>query len=164
MEVNRLTIRPMGPADIVVVADLEAASFEDPWPLAMFFEELALPGHSYLVAEGGGRVVGYGGVMRIGRDAHITTIAVEQSHRGAGLGTRLMAALIEGALRQGAEHLTLEVRVSNDAALALYQKFGFSAVGRRRGYYGGEDAIVMWAVDASGTEFGRRLDGIREAM
>jgi ribosomal-protein-alanine N-acetyltransferase len=157
-------LRPMGVADVPAVADLERLSFDDPWPLSMFLEELSLAGRSYLVAESEGEIVAYGGVMRIGSDAHIMTLAVSAPFRRRGLGTRLMASLIDGALQDGAEHLTLEVRISNEAARALYEKFGFSTVGMRPGYYKGEDALVMWAIDASGPAYARRLAGIREAL
>jgi ribosomal-protein-alanine N-acetyltransferase len=156
-------VRPMTPADVAAVADLETEAFADPWPPAVFFEELALPGRAYVVAEDGGPVVAYGGIMLIDEDAHVMTIAVHPTRRREGLGTRVMLALFDSALERGARHLTLEVRESNHAATKLYERFGFSAVGRRPRYYqDDEDAIIMWVVDADRFESRRRLDLIRE--
>ena len=156
----RILIREMTAADVATVADLEELSFPEPWPAAVFDKELALPRRVYLVAEEEGRVVGYGGMMLVEGDAHVMTIAVHPEHRRRGAATRLMLALIEAALARGAANLTLEVRVSNDAALGLYRKFGFSAVGLRPGYYRDEDAMVMWIVDADGPEYRRRLESL----
>jgi ribosomal protein S18 acetylase RimI-like enzyme len=91
----------MTPADIAAVAELEAESFADPWPLAFFFEELSLPGREYVVVEDSGRIVGYGGIMLIDRDAHVMTIAVRPERRRQGLGTRVMVALFDAALERG---------------------------------------------------------------
>lgn len=162
MAMTLLTTRPMTPADIAAVALVETASFEDAWPPDVFFEELALDGRDYLIVEERGRVVGYGGIMRIDEDAHIMTIAVDPSRRRQGIGRRMMLALVETALEHGAEHLTLEVRATNAAAQRLYEEFGFGVVGRRPRYYRDEDAIIMWVVDANGPDYRRRLDAIRE--
>lgn len=163
MGVTLPLVRAMTPADVAAVADLEVESFTDPWPPAVFFEELALPGRAYVVAEDGGHVVAYGGIMLVEEDAHVMTIAVHPSRRREGLGTSVLLALFDAALDAGARHLTLEVRESNHAAAALYQRFGFTAVGRRPRYYqDDEDAIIMWVVDADRFESRRRLDMIRE--
>ena len=97
-------------------------------------------------------------------DAHIMTIAVSPRHRRNGIASRLMLAMIDSALEAGAEHLTLELRVSNAAARGLYERFGFSPVGIRPRYYVDEDALVMWAVNASGVEYSRLLEQIREEV
>jgi ribosomal-protein-alanine N-acetyltransferase len=75
-----------------------------------------------------------------------------------------MLALIDIALERGARHLTLEVRITNDAALGMYRKLGFASVGLRPNYYRDEDALVMWAVDADEAPFRRRLDRLREEV
>lgn len=165
MGVRTPSVRPMTPADVAAVADLEVEAFVDPWPPAVFFEELALPARGYFVVEDGGKMVAYGGLMLIDEDAHIMTIAVTPSRRREGLGTRVMLALCDAALERGARHLTLEVRETNDAATALYERFGFASVGRRPRYYQDkEDAIIMWAVDVDGPEYRSRLDRIRESV
>jgi len=108
-------------------------------------------------------MVAYGGIMLVDEDAHVMTIAVDPARRREGFGTRVMLALCDAALDRGAQHLTLEVRESNLAAAGLYERFGFIAVGRRPRYYqDDEDAIIMWAVDADGPAYRRRLDLLRE--
>jgi ribosomal-protein-alanine N-acetyltransferase len=146
-------VRTMTTADIAAVAELEVVAFKDPWPPSFFFEELAAPGRDYVVVEEVGGIVAYGGSMVIDADAHIMTIAVRAEARRRRLGTRVLAALIEAAIERGAEHLTLEVRESNAAAIALYRQFGFVAAGRRPRYYADEeDAVVMWAHDVASAE------------
>ncbi|MFH1331409.1 MAG: ribosomal protein S18-alanine N-acetyltransferase [Actinomycetota bacterium] len=159
-----LSVRRMETADIPVVAVMERAVFPDPWSAHAFGEELAAAGRRYLVAEEGGEIVGYGGVMVVGEDTHVTTLAVAPEERGRGLGTRLMLALVEEALAAGSSHLTLEVRVSNEAAQRLYHRFGFATVGLRRHYYRDEDALIMWALDADSADCARRLAEIREGL
>jgi ribosomal-protein-alanine N-acetyltransferase len=159
-----ITVREMTTADVAAVAELEAKAFDDPWSPAAFFEELAAPGRYYSVVEEDGYVAGYGGVMHVEDDAHVMTIAVDPEVAKRRIGTRLMLALVEGAISRGTRNLTLEVRVSNEPALALYRGFGFAAVGLRPGYYATEDALVMWALDVDGKEYRRRLDRIEESL
>jgi ribosomal-protein-alanine N-acetyltransferase len=80
-------------------------------------------------------------------EAHITTIGVDPAYRGRGFGELLLLALFDEAIRRGATWVTLEVRVSNDVAQQLYQKWGMSVQSRRPHYYSdnGEDAYVMWS-------------------
>lgn len=157
-------LRPMTGDDIGAVLGLERSIFPDPWTDAFFRDELAAPLRSYLVAEEDGEIIGYGGVMLVEGDAHITNLAVAESSRGRGAATRLFLALAEGALDDGAEHLTLEVRIGNLDARRLYSKFGFAPVAVHQGFYPGEDALIMWAIDASGPEYRARLDEIREGL
>lgn len=156
-----ITVREMTTADVAAVAQLEARAFVDPWSPDAFFDELSLPGRRYWVIEDDGHVVGYGGVMHVDDDAHIMTIAVDPPRARRGIGTRLMLALVEGAVGGGARNLTLEVRVTNEAAIALYRRFGFAPVGVRPRYYPDEDALVMWAMEVDGVDYRRRLEEIR---
>lgn len=158
------SIRPMDPEDIPAVAALEGRVFADPWSENAFREELATASRHYLVAEEGSAILGYGGLLVVDDDAHIVTLAVEPGARGRGLGTRLMVRLAEEALRAGAAHLTLEVRVSNQPAQSLYRRFGFETVGLRRHYYRDEDALIMWALDIDSEGYQRRLAEIREGL
>lgn len=130
--------------DVEAVAAIEQASFSDPWPTRSFQIELATNKLAvYLVARKSGWVVAYIGAWIIFEEAHITTLAVEQSCRRQGLATRLVSALIEKAQLRGADLITLEVRPSNTAARAFYEKLGFTALGRRKRYYhNNEDAII----------------------
>ncbi len=158
------SIRLMSPDDIPAVAALEQRVFADPWSENAFREELATASRRYLVAEEGRAILGYGGLLVVEDDAHIVTLAVEPGTRGQGLGTRLMLRLAEEALRAGAAHLTLEVRVSNQPAQSLYRRFGFETVGLRRHYYRDEDALIMWALDIDSEGYQRRLAEIREGL
>lgn len=162
MEVNVDELRPMSVGDIADVLTLEREIFSAPWTEEMVRDELDGPGRSYLIATSGSAVAGYGGIMVIEGDAHIMTLAVAQQHRRRGVATRLMLGLIDAALAAGAAHLTLELRVSNEAARSLYEKFGFAPVGIRPRYYIDEDALVMWAVDADGPDYLAALDRLRE--
>lgn len=158
-----LTLRPMTPDDIDAVAALEAELFPQPWSRGVFVDELSQASRSYIVAEDdSGTVVGYGGILVIGEDAHITTVAVAVQRRNRGLGTRIMLRLVDTAVARGAEHLTLEVRPSNEPARRLYSRFGFAPVGVRKEYYVDEDALVMWARDILSTDYADRLALLRE--
>ena len=102
-------------------------------------------------------IVGFAGQMFIDDESHVNNIAVDPAWQGRGLGAVLLADLVRTALDRGARHLTLEVRVGNEPALALYRRFGMAPVGVRRNYYPvtGDDALVMWARDIDTGELRR---------
>ncbi len=156
-------VRPTRWQDIAQLARLEAQLFgADAWSEASWWGELAArPRRAYVTAESGdpavaeaGRdasgspIVGYAGVDRGGSLADVMTVAVTPQARGAGLGRRLLRALV--ALAAGAEALMLEVRADNGAARALYGSEGFEVVSVRRRYYGDVDALVMRRLLAPG--------------
>ena len=152
-----LHFRPMAMADIPAVLDLERATFPQPWSEGIFRDELNLDNRVYVVAESGGEMVGYGGLMLIDEDAHVTTLAVSGEVRQGGLGTRLMLQLITAGLARGARNLTLEVRATNEGAQRLYEKFGMHSVGVRKHYYRDDDAVIMWVTDIDQPEYAARL-------
>ena len=155
----------MNRGDIPSVAALEAEVYDQPWSPRVFFDELSMDNREYLVITNGDkRIIGYGGLLVIDEDAHITTLAVAPEARGQRLGKRLMLALVDQALGSGARHLTLEVRLSNSSAQGLYELFGFAPVGRRKNYYKTEDALVMWATDVDASDYADRLDSIRSGL
>lgn len=164
MAVSLDRLRQMTADDIPTVLALEVSAFPVPWTEEMLQEELTGPGRTYFVSEDDDGVMAYGGFMLVESDAHIMTIAVAQQHRRNGVASRLLLALIDVALEAGAEHLTLELRVSNTPARSLYERFGFAPVGIRPRYYVDEDALVMWAVNATGSEYVSTLDRIREVV
>lgn len=158
-------IRKMSRGDIPSVAALEAEVYDQPWSPRVFFDELAMDNREYVVlTNGDSGIVGYGGLLVIDEDAHITTLAVAPEARGRQLGKRLMVALVDEALRVGARHLTLEVRLSNSSAQGLYELFGFDPVGKRKNYYKDEDALVMWATDIDAPDYADRLALIRSSV
>jgi ribosomal-protein-alanine acetyltransferase len=114
----------------------------------MYAAELAQPPSRrlYLVAEEGGTVIGYGGMMFTGgSQADVVTLGVDAAHWGQGTGTALLSALVAEAARRGCTEVLLEVREDNPRARRLYLRQGFTEIGIRRGYYqpSGVDAIVM---------------------
>ena len=161
---SSVRIRRMKKRDLSAVLELEQAIYPQPWSPGVFTEELSLLNRHYIVLEQDGTVLGYGGLLLVASDAHVTTIVVDPATQHCGLGTRLMLALVDVALAAGASHLTLEVRMSNEGARRLYQRFGFVPVGMRKDYYRDEDALVMWAVDIDGWEYGERIAAIRESV
>lgn len=136
-------------ADLDRIAEIERASFADPWTYDALATALGLAHIRFLVAmEDGGtawRLVGYVVALVMGDEGEIADIAVDASARRAGVGGLLLARVEEEMARCGVRALYLEVRESNLAALGLYRARGFEAVGRRRGYYRHpvEDALIL---------------------
>lgn len=146
---------------------IEASVYPRPWSASLFLSELAQRNsRTYLVARHLGEVVGYGGIMFTRREAHVTNIAVSPSFHGQKVGTRLLLALVTEAVARASDTISLEVRVSNDAAQNMYEKFGFSIEGVRKGYYveTNEDAYVMVVDKALSTDYRLRLKAIRDEM
>jgi ribosomal-protein-alanine N-acetyltransferase len=144
---TRLRIEQMRVSDLLQVAEIERKCFLNPWGLNAFVAEF-LNGHSHrLVARWSGaeRVVAFAICWFAAGEVHINNLAVHPEYRRRGVAERLLEAILEQAERAGAGLALLEVRPSNEAALALYRKFGFRRLGRRRGYYAdnGEDAWVL---------------------
>ncbi len=158
------TVRSMTPGDLGFKDTATPEIYPQPWSEHVFRDELSLQNRSYLVVEHEGRLVGYGGMLVVDKDAHITTIAVDPATRRHRIGTRLMLALVDQALGHDAQHLTLEVRASNDAAHRLYDRFGFVPVGVRKNYYLTEDAVVMWAIDIRSDDYQARIAEIRAGL
>lgn len=156
-----IRIRPLDASDLDAVMKIEAESFVEPWSRALFAEEIVQPTRRYLIALEGEIVCGYGGIMLVGEDAHLVTLAVAPGHRELGVASWLMIELVETARDSGVRHLTLEVRESNEAALELYRKFGFEPAGLRKAYYTTEDAVVMWAIDIDSVDYQQTLTSIR---
>lgn len=158
---------PMRRRHLRAVLRIEAQVCPRPWTIGLFMSELALRStRAYYVARVGGAVVGYIGLMLNGDEGHITTLAVDPAWHRRRIATRLLLVAAREAVSQGLSSLTLEVRVSNEAAQALYRGFGFRPVGMRRNYYveTNEDALVMWAHDIDEPEYAARLDGIESAV
>lgn len=147
-------IAPLTVAHLPAVLAIEQASAARPWPAERFRAELARRDRTYLVVhdgssaggpEGGGEVVGFGGIAMQADAAHVMTLAVASWARRRGHGTELVRRLLEAATDRGATGVTLEVRASNAAAQELYRRLGFRPAGVRPGYYpDGEDAVIMW--------------------
>ncbi len=155
-----VTISPMRRRHLRSVLRIEQQVYPRPWSLGLFMSELGYRGSRvYVVARVGATVVGYGGLMLVADDGHVTTLAVDPRWQRHKLGTRVLHALAAAAIERGAKNLTLEVRASNSGAQALYRAFGFAPAGIRKGYYveTNEDAIIMWANDVDTADYARRL-------
>ena len=148
LEIRRLTY-----ADLPQVIAIERRAFPTPWSLAMFVLELSKPSGICMAALREGRIVGYLICSRYDTVWHLMNVAVDVRLRREGIASALLARLFEQADRAG-EQYTLEVRASNLAAMALYEKFGFRHAGMRRGYYhdNQEDAVIMWRVVEGGAD------------
>jgi len=122
------------------------------------------------VQEGNGReptsIIGFAGMWLAFDEAHVTTIGVDPPHRGLGLGELLLLCMHDEAIERGANWLTLEVRVTNVAAQALYRKYGFTAHGTRKRYYSdnNEDALIMWSPALGEPEFRAEVESRRVAL
>lgn len=138
-------LTPMTRAHLPALEALEQECFSLPWSRNMLAEELINDAASYIVAEAeDGTVLGYAGLHVVLDEGYITNIAVSPHWRRQGIAARLLDAFV----RFGQAHLaflTLEVRASNTAAIGLYESFGFTRAGLRRGYYDApkEDALLM---------------------
>ena len=147
--------------DVPAVHSIEADSFPIPWPDYAFRQELQTNRMAhYMVVRAGEETVAYGGMWLMVDEAHITTFAVRPQWRRRGIGGRLMLEMMGLATQLGARVATLEVRLSNRAARALYGRFGFRPVGLRPRYYSdnGEDALIMTTSELASREMEQRLE------
>ena len=148
--------------DVPVVMAVERAAYSDGWPATAFERELTQNAMArYLVlGDADGRVLGFAGLWLMVDEAHVVTVAVVPEERRKGLGRVLVHGLIELAIEHGMSAATLEVRISNDAARALYREYGFYEVGTRKRYYSdnGEDAVIMTTEELASPAYQRRLE------
>jgi ribosomal-protein-alanine N-acetyltransferase len=161
-----LEIRRLVYSDLPTLVGIERRAFPAPWSLAMFVLELSKPSGICLAAfdrdapaegsgaeageAGSGRLVGYLICSRYDTEWHVMNVAVDPGRRRQGIASALLDALLTRVADPRARY-TLEVRRSNEAAMALYERFGFRRAGVRRRYYqdNGEDAVIMWRTPAT---------------
>ena len=143
-------IREMTLDDLPVVLQIDSLSFTLPWPERSYrFELTRNPAAHLLVAELDAVhppfVIGFAGCWLIADEVHVSTLAVHPDHRRQGIGEKLLLAVLKWALGMGADIATLEVRVSNHAAVNMYSKHGFVVEDRKVNYYrdNNEDALLM---------------------
>lgn len=126
---------------------IEIESFADPWSVSAILYEISAPHSICLVAvDENGAAVGHVSMRHIINEGHIGNLAVSAAYRRQGVAAMLLEALVAEAVKREMIGLTLEVRVSNQAAIALYEKYGFVTEGYRKNYYNtpSEDAAIMW--------------------
>jgi ribosomal-protein-alanine N-acetyltransferase len=179
-------VEPMTLDDINQVMEIERAVFPAPWSARAYQYEITKNVHSVmLVVRPVGTpagplghlkhrlglvepqsVVGYAGLWLLVDETHICTIAVHPQRQGEGLGELLLVSLLDQSMKLGARRATLEVRVSNRAALSLYLKYGFEIVSRRKRYYtdNNEDAFIMTTPPFETAGFQTNLDSCRSQL
>lgn len=151
MDNNGLCIGEYEEGDLAEILEIERDSFPTPWSPGLFRSEMANSISRMLVGKAvqgqGTAVAGYVVFWRVADEIHLHNIAVRRDLRKCGIASRLLSKVIRDCRPEGAHFVTLEVRRSNLAAQKLYESFGFSVRGVRRGYYTdtGEDALIMSA-------------------
>jgi ribosomal-protein-alanine N-acetyltransferase len=148
VDIFEIFISRMTADDIEEVSVIEAEAYgEHHWSKSSFYDEMNNNLAKYYVARtSDGKLVAYAGTWHVIDEAHITTIAVKKDYTRKHIGEALINKILEDCYEAGMKYLTLEVRVSNEPAINLYKKYGFSSLGARKGYYqdNNEDALVMW--------------------
>lgn len=146
LEIKEIHIRPMEKRDVDAVSRLEEETFSMPWSRDAFLEMITKEDAAYYVAESAEEIVGGCGVLMIAGEGNITNVAVKASARNQGIGTKMLRYMIGEGERNGLNAFTLEVRVSNAAAIHVYEKLGFRSEGIRPNFYEkpAEDAVIMW--------------------
>ena len=141
-----MEIRRMQEGDLEQVAALEKAIFSEPWSRKGFEETYQKKENCYLVVEEGGEILAYCGFWSVLDEADICNVAVRGDARRRGLAKAMLKELMEEGRKLGVTAFTLEVRVGNMPAIALYRKLGFESAGVRPGFYTKpkEDALIMW--------------------
>ena len=141
-----IQIRPMERSDVERISRLEEETFSMPWSRDAFLEMIEKEDARYYVAEADGEVVGGCGVLMIAGEGDITNVVIDKKYRNQGIGTKMLQYLIEDGYQNGLTAFTLEVRVSNQNAIHVYEKLGFFSEGIRPNFYEKptEDAMIMW--------------------
>lgn len=141
-----MAYRRMRAEDVPFISRLEEETFSMPWSAASFLQMIEKEDTAYFVAEEDGQLLGGCGLLLIAGEGNITNVVVAPGARRRGVATGLLTYLMEEGDRAGLTAYTLEVRVSNAAAIGLYEKLGFISEGIRPGFYEKpvEDAVIMW--------------------
>ncbi len=144
----KIKVNPMQKDEVEDVIKIEEQAYgEHHWSKDSFYGELSNDlAHYYSAFDENNNLIGYAGSWRILDEAHITTIAVKPELRRKKIGEALLNRILEDCYKNEIKYITLEVRVSNKAAIGLYEKYGFKSLGTRKGYYqnNNEDALIMW--------------------
>lgn len=155
-----LIANPMQLTDLDEVMAIESSVYSHPWSRGNFVDSISL-GHDAWVVRSEDGMVGYFVQMPVVDEMHLLTIAVKGTWQGQGVGVYLLRMLVEHAVKFKMQAVSLEVRTSNSRALAVYEKFGFLQVGRRKNYYecaggGREDALILrYEAQSHGLEEGK---------
>lgn len=161
-EENIVSIAKLTPNDIDGVIKIEQSAYGDHhWSRESFLSEISNElANYYALHTPNGELAGYAGCWHILEEAHITTIAVAPEYRRKKFAEALLKRIIDDCYRAKIKYITLEVRVSNEPAINLYTKYGFSSFGTRKGYYqdNNEDALIMWTKNIFFDEFKNKYE------
>lgn len=141
-----MTIEPMTADDISQVAEIERQIFSIPWSEKAFKDSMESDNTIYIVAKEDNNVTGYAGMYLSFEEGNITNVAVNPSSRRKGIGEKIVRDILNRAYEKGVRDVFLEVRETNSAAIALYEKIGFKEEGIRKNFYEKpkENALIMW--------------------
>lgn len=139
-------VRTMCETDLNEVHQIECSIFSLPWSVNDFRGSISGSNNLYLVVEENEAIIGYCGFWGVVGEGQINNVAVTKAYRGRGVGKLMLEELIKRGRGMGLEAFTLEVRISNEPAIALYHNLGFRDVGIRKNFYESpiEDALIMW--------------------
>ena len=157
VDIETVVIKKMTKDDIDAVISIEESAYgEHHWSKESFLNEINNDlAHYYVLFNNEGVLAAYAGCWHVLEEAHITTIAVSPKYRKRYYGQAILKKIIDDCYQKKIKYITLEVRVSNDEAIDLYSKYGFSSFGKRKGYYqdNNEDALIMWTKNIFFDEF-----------
>ena len=165
---NNFAIREMTHDDIDNILQIEELCYgAHHWSRESFLTELSNKISSYrCILNSDKKCVGYIGMWKIVDEAHITNLSVHPDWRNKKLAHKLLLATIDECYKEKIKYITLEVRVSNEKAIGLYEKFGFKSLGLRKKYYqdNNEDALIMWSENIFDKKYKELYDGIRKDL
>ncbi|HTL90682.1 MAG TPA: ribosomal protein S18-alanine N-acetyltransferase [Leptolyngbya sp.] len=152
---NSITLQTIEHALLPQVLELDRICFGGLWTLEGYQREIESPNSELIAIVLDQTLIGYGCFWAIVDEAHITILAVHPDYQRRGLGKLLLLALLDRAHQRQMKHTTLEVRLSNQAAIALYENFQFKVAGQRKHYYSdtGENALILWRGGVQTDEF-----------
>ena len=166
--IETVTIKKMTKEDVDEVIRIEASAYgEHHWSKDSVMNEISNElAHYYALFSNEGKLAGYAGTWHILEEAHITTIAIAPEYRHRHYAQALLKRVIDDCYLAKIKYITLEVRVSNTAAINLYSKYGFSSFGTRKGYYqdNNEDALIMWTKNIFFDEFKNNYENVIKAL
>ncbi len=172
VKIAEIFIDSMTKDDIEDVVKIEEEAYgKHHWAKSSFYDEMSNNLAQYYVAKTPqGELAGYAGTWHIIDEAHLTTIAVKKNYLRNHIGEAIVQRVIEDCYKDNVKYLTLEVRVSNEPAIKLYEKYGFQSLGTRKGYYqdNNEDALIMWTenifYDKFKTNYNKNVEKLRELI
>lgn len=165
-QMQTLSIKTMQKEDLEDIINIESKVFPDPWTYTMFADQVNLPDlYKLITIRLDDEIVGYGGLLIIRDEGHITNLAVKLERHSQGIGKAIVYFLFNLALEAGIKAISLEVRTTNLIAQELYKKFGFKNIAIRKNYYGYEDdAFIMSIEQLNAPNTQKDLQEIRNSL